>query len=91
MRQRLVVVQLDPFRVDQDGKHSFGDACSRIELRIALMQPDFPDPVVGHQQVRHQRDVCPAGVPGYVLAEPGDERRGALRAAVVDVAEPHQA
>ena len=54
--------------------------------------PDLPGAGrAGDQGVRHLLQVGPDGAARDVLAEPGDQRRAALRTAAVDVAEAHQA
>ena len=69
-----------------------GEACIRIEERIALTQPDLPEPVVPATSTCgiFARSVQ-TGVAVDPLAQPGDERRGLLGATGVDVAEADDA
>ena len=88
MRDRLVVVELDPLRVDQDHPHL---------VRRRAQQDRGQDRVdaarlaragrAGDQDVRHPREVGPDGVAGDVLAEPDRERARGRGQVVVDVAE----
>ena len=76
VRDRLVVAELDPLRVDQDHPHL---------VRRRAQQDRGQDRVdaarlaragrAGDQEVRHPRQVGPDGVAGDVLAEP-DARAG---------------
>ena len=86
------MVQLDPLRVDQ---HQAGLVRRRVQEHGAQHRVDAARLArpggAGDQGMRHRRQIGPHRLPGDVLAEPHGERRGALRKAVVDVAEPHQA
>ena len=88
----LVVVELDLLGVDEDEAHLVGRGLhqDRGEDRVdaaALARAGG----AGDQHVRHLRDVGPDRVAVDPLAEPGDQRRGLLRPAGVDVAEADDA
>ena len=88
----LVVVELDPLRVDQHHPHLVrrGAHQDRAEHGVDAARLARPGGA-GDQHVGHLLKVGPDRVAGDVLAQPADQRRGLGRAALVDVAEPHQA
>ena len=88
VRDRLVVVELDPLRVDQDHPHLVR---GRAEQDRGQDRVDAAGLAragrAGDQDVRHPGQIRPDGVAGDVLAEPDGERARAARQVVVDVAE----
>ena len=88
VRNRLVVAELDPLRVDQDHAHLVRRRAQqdRREDRVDAARLAGAGRA-GDQDVRHPREVGPDGVAGDVLAEPDGERARGLRQVVVDVAE----
>ena len=81
VRDRLVVVQLDPLRVDEDHPHLVRRRAQqdRREERVdaaGLARAGR----AGDEQVRHPREVGPDRRAGDVLAEPHGERRSPSRA-----------
>ena len=91
MRDSLVVVELDPLRIDE---HQPDLVRRRVHEDRGQDRVDAPRLSragrTGDEHVRHQRQVGAHGLAGDVLAEPAEQRRGALRRLGVDVAEADQ-
>ena len=88
VRDRLVEVELDPLRVDEDHPHVVRRRAQqhRREQRVdAARLPRARG--AGDQEVRHPREVGPDRVARDVLAEPDGERARRPRKVVEDVAE----
>ena len=90
VRDRLVEVELDPLRVDQDHPHVLGRRAEqdRRQQRVDAARLAGARRA-GDQEVRHPREVRPDGVARDVLAEPDRERARRAGQVVVDVAERH--
>ena len=88
VRDRLVVVELDPLRVDQDHPHLVRrrPEQDRGEDRVDAAGLTRAGGACD-QDVRHPREVGPDGVSGDVLPEPDCERARGRRQVVVDVPE----
>ena len=81
VRDRLVVVELDPLRVDQDHPHVVRRRAQQDRGQQRVDAARLPRAGrAGDQQVRHPREIGPDGVAGDVLAEPHRERARRARA-----------
>ena len=92
MREALVVIELYLLRVDQyepdlvrRGMHQ-----DRAQDRVDASRLARPGRA-GDQYMRHRGQVGADALAGHVLAQPGEERRGALGPLAVDVAEADEA
>ena len=88
MRDRLVVVELDPLRVDQDHPHLVRRRAQQDRREQGVDAARLARAGrAGDQEVRHAREVGPDGVARDVLAEPHRERARLAGHVAEDVAE----
>ena len=88
VRDRLVVVELDPLRVDQDHPHLVGRRAQQHRGQDRVDAAGLTGAGrAGDEDVRHPGEIRPDGVAGDVLAEPDGQRARGGREIVVDVAE----